>query len=266
MGITPFAPLAPLRTEPTPSGPCLSGTATSTVTLTNSAPPDAVVAELLDVVEERLRLEDLLDDSAVAALGEDGYVIFDDAVDPAVCLAARMGAEILWQHQVLTPAVVSREGVAVAGVRSDHTCFLEESALPEAFVGVVTRLGRLQEELRTKAWLALPRREFQLACYPPQSQGYARHRDSFAHPVTSTAGTAPGLMPQRRITAVLYLNPDWQDDDGGALRIWPDAPAPAFDVLPRLGRLVLFQSDRIDHAVLPCRRDRFALTLWLSAL
>ena len=36
------------------------------------------------------------------------------------------------------------------------------------------------------------------------------------------------------------------------------------DVVPRGGTLVLFDAGRIEHKVLPCRRDRYALTCWIA--
>lgn len=222
------------------------------------------VEAIARVVDAELSALDLLDDDDVAALGARGYVVKDNAFDRAACLAALEAARGLRHDDVLTPAGVSRDGVNAPRIRSDHTTFLDESDLPAGFVDIVAGLTRLQENLRTRAWLSLPRRELQLACYPGGGVGYARHLDSFAHPVAA-GQAAPGLLTHRKMTAIVYLNPDWGDDDGGALRIWPDDGAAPIDVAPLLGRLVVFQSERIEHAVLPTTRPRFALTMWLSS-
>ncbi len=50
----------------------------------------------------------------------------------------------------------------------------------------------------------------------------------------------------RRITAIFYLNPHWQDDHGGQLRLYP-FPANPMDIAPREGTLVLFPSCRMLH-------------------
>ena len=87
---------------------------------------------------------------------------------------------------------------------------------------------------------------------------------------TTTRGSAKRarhallLTRNRRITAVYYLNENWNREDGGALRIYADTWTPdaqAFDVLPRLDRLVLFRST-LQHEVLVTRRERLALTQW----
>jgi len=83
----------------------------------------------------------------------------------------------------------------------------------------------------------------------------------------------------RRVTAILYLNPEWSEADGGQLCVYPPqsmsapgvpkhAPAsadPAVEVVaPLLGRLLVFFSDmRVPHEVLPAvGKHRFALTTW----
>lgn len=92
----------------------------------------------------------------------------------------------------------------------------------------------------------------------------------------------------RKLTCILYLNPDYQVDrgDGGELRIILQegengGASKQVDLTPEGGRLVLFWSDEIPHEVLPTAPDfvgateaninegidnpldRYALTLWI---
>ena len=55
----------------------------------------------------------------------------------------------------------------------------------------------------------------------------------------------------RKLTVVTYLNPNWKQADGGALRVHPPK-GPARDVYPQAGRMVLFYSDVIAHEVAAC--------------
>lgn len=81
------------------------------------------------------------------------------------------------------------------------------------------------------------------------------------------------VTPIRRITALVYLNPDWEPGDGGCLRAYvPSARAPVvdpgaheaiWDIDPKGGRLLLFQSDMLPHEVLPAASTRFSLTVWM---
>jgi len=87
----------------------------------------------------------------------------------------------------------------------------------------------------------------------------------------------------RKLTCILYMNPDYRDGDGGELRIWTTNDQEAdgaengeeggvVDITPDGGRMVVFWSDEIPHEVLPTapdaarsdeERDRYALTVWI---
>ena len=73
----------------------------------------------------------------------------------------------------------------------------------------------------------------------------------------------------RQLTLILYANDGgdaWDTErDGGCLRLEELHGASAVDVAPVAGRLVLFESARIWHRVMPSRRLRFAITLWVYA-
>ena len=69
------------------------------------------------------------------------------------------------------------------------------------------------------------------------------------------------LLDDRVITAVLYLNPDWSDADGGHLQLVPFPETPV-DVAPLFDRLVLFASHDTLHRALPSQNVRFCVTLW----
>lgn len=113
--------------------------------------------------------------------------------------------------------------------------------------------------------------QVQLARYAPGTR-YIRHTDA-------TASHAP----ERRLTLLLYLNPDWAPGDGGELRIFADdigvsrsdcllrsapssddPPPNNIDVEPRGNRLLVFQSRSVPHEVLRTsdRLTRYSLTVW----
>lgn len=70
----------------------------------------------------------------------------------------------------------------------------------------------------------------------------------------------------RKVTAIYYLNEDWQSaDDGGQLVLYPwPWSVERIVVDPLADRLVLFSSTQMLHRVLPCFKKRSCLTLWLS--
>lgn len=91
--------------------------------------------------------------------------------------------------------------------------------------------------------------EFHYAVYPPGTF-YERHMDTFLND------------DSRRFSVIFYLNDaGWQKDDGGCLRIYQDNKE--IDILPKRNRLVCFASNKLEHEVLPTRRDRLSITGWL---
>lgn len=79
------------------------------------------------------------------------------------------------------------------------------------------------------------------------------------------------------VTCLLYLN-DWQPSHAGELRLYGSSGSGSalaraetpdlgrfVDVEPLAGRLVMFRSREVWHAVREPTRQRWALTLWVMA-
>jgi len=103
-------------------------------------------------------------------------------------------------------------------------------------------------ELNRNFYLGIQDFECHYAHYPPGSF-YKKHVDRHS------SGSS------RRVSMVLYLNPDWKEDDGGELRIYRNDGD--FDsIRPQLGTLALFLSE-LEHEVIITSRDRMSITGWL---
>ncbi|WP_068825242.1 2OG-Fe(II) oxygenase [Pseudomonas sp. BMS12] len=149
----------------------------------------------------------------------------------------------------LSPAGVGRgQGLAVReGVRGDHIQWLEPGQSP-ASDQYLTAMDELRQALNQAFYLGLEDYESHFALYPPGSF-YQKHLDRFRDD------------DRRCVSAVFYLNQDWQAAQGGALRIYPHNHEP-LDLLPQGGSLVLFMSAELPHEVLPASRERLSLTGW----
>ena len=88
----------------------------------------------------------------------------------------------------------------------------------------------------------------------PAGGYYQRHIDSL--------DGEPG-SGRRALSFICYLNAPgaWAARDGGALRV-EECGAPPREILPEGGSLVLFDSKRVWHEVLPTRRERACLVGW----
>lgn len=149
----------------------------------------------------------------------------------------------------LAPAAVGRGPLQEVreGIRGDLTQWIEPGQ-----AGVCDQylewMASLREALNRGLFLGLEDFECHFALYPPGAF-YLRHLDRFRDD------------DRRMVSAVLYLNDDWQAGDGGQLRMYLKHDQP-YDVEPGGGCLVVFMSGEVPHEVLPANRDRLSLTGW----
>lgn len=187
-----------------------------------------------------------LRDEEIAALGEGRPLVFDGFL--AETGPPRAALQALWEQGALRPAGVGRgeRRRLEPSVRGDAIAWLEDT--PPPLAALWSRFEALRERLNEDLWLGLRRFEVQVAVYPGQGEGYARHRDAFVG------------ARSRLATAIVYLNPGWEPARGGALRVFVGEEPQ--DIAPLDGRLVLFLAEKLEHEVLPCFAPRFAVTAW----
>ncbi len=133
------------------------------------------------------------------------------------------------------------------GIRGDHIQWLEPGQ-SEASDRYLELMDELRLALNRALFLGLEDFECHFALYAPGAF-YLRHLDRFRDD------------DRRTVSAVFYLNEDWQAEQGGALRLYP-ADGSEHDVLPQAGTLALFLSADMPHEVLPATRERLSLTGW----
>lgn len=91
--------------------------------------------------------------------------------------------------------------------------------------------------------------EFHYAMYEPGSF-YKRHKDQFRND------------DQRKFSLISYLNAGWQDEDGGALLVYPEDGVQK--IFPHAQTGVFFKSDEMEHEVTVASRTRMSITGWLK--
>ena len=109
-------------------------------------------------------------------------------------------------------------------------------------------MENLRIALNRTLFLGLDEYESHFAFYTPGAS-YLKHLDRFRDD------------DSRTVSVVIYLNPDWLPEQGGALRLHPDGKCTE-DITPTGSRLVLFMSADLLHEVLPATRDRMSLAGW----
>jgi SM-20-related protein len=186
----------------------------------------------------------------VAGIAERGRAVVRDALAPGIVGGLRDRAVALDAAGAFAPAGVGRGGARVRrpDLRGDRIHWLDDADSVPAEAAALALLERVRVACNRELTLGLFEFEGHFALYPAGA-AYARHRDRFRDDDT------------RVLSCVLYLNPDWRPEHGGALRVHVDA-APSEDVLPEGGTLAAFLAERFDHEVLPATRPRLALTGW----
>mmetsp|Transcript_21655 Transcript_21655/g.31517 ORF Transcript_21655/g.31517 Transcript_21655/m.31517 type:complete len:738 (-) Transcript_21655:120-2333(-) len=186
------------------------------------------------------------------------------------------GDRVLWMcggHTSTAPEGVSR---TVRTIGEVEPCRLEvKAAAPikrfAAMKELVASVDKLVFEMKEKCQSLAgiyERSDAMLAIYPGEGARFARHIDN-----TTRDG--------RRLTVLVYLNPEWKREEGGALRLFSpqslshdtdskadteksggDGRVKAVDVFPEGGRVAMFYSADVPHEVLPTFGQRHALTIW----
>lgn len=149
----------------------------------------------------------------------------------------------------LAPAAVGRGPTQEVreGIRGDHIQWLEPGQA-EPCDRYLAVMESLREALNRGLFLGLEDFESHFALYPPGAF-YRRHVDRFRDD------------DRRTVSAVIYLNQEWEPEQGGQLRMFL-AHEVEHDVLPVGGCLVVFLSGELPHEVLPATRDRLSVTGW----
>jgi SM-20-related protein len=189
------------------------------------------------------------------SLAAQGWMVINDFFGPELTAALRSDCQMSSaQGEFRVAAVGSGERRQTrTGVRGDDILWMQQPASSEAQRKCLDRFEQLRLMLNRTLQLGLFEFESHFARYPAGAL-YARHIDQLRGD------------DHRILSCVLYLNENWKPEDGGELRFYPDGDGAGFeDVLPQGGRLVVFQSGRFAHEVLPAKRERISIAGWFRA-
>ncbi|MVO09864.1 oxidoreductase [Flavobacterium sp. TP390] len=135
-------------------------------------------------------------------------------------------------------------------IRGDFISWIDESQKNEAEAVFFDKIEHFTNYLNRTCFLGIQEREFHYALYPIGTF-YKRHLDTFQND------------DSRKLSIVCYLNEeDWTEDFGGELAIYKDDET--INVFPLKGRMVVFESQILEHEVKPVRRERLSITGWLK--
>ncbi|KAJ3098067.1 N-acetylglucosaminyltransferase [Phlyctochytrium planicorne] len=189
-----------------------------------------------------------------------GYHIFDGLLEESKAYSVLKECINLREREILREAQMgsSLSSLKDTTLRGDRIKFFlnkdfddgqtgDGHTIAEALFDAKRALEGVAHRLSTALEYDLGMKGIQLGFYGKGTR-YTKHKDS-----------SP-LIPNRRLTLLLYMNPGWTEANGGHIRLYHDGSET--DIAPLFNRLVVFDSS-IEHEVLLSHSDRYAITMWL---
>ena len=142
----------------------------------------------------------------------------------------------------------------VKSIRGDMILWMEEAKADTTELLFFNKINDLVNYLNRTCFLGILHKEFHYAIYPTNTF-YKRHIDTFQND------------DRRKLSMVCYLNEeDWQPENGGELVLYLDDNGQEIEqvIYPFPGRVVIFESQIIEHEVRPVKTERLSITGWLK--
>lgn len=186
----------------------------------------------------------------IDSLYQQGYCILAEALPPELAIALADEVTKL-EKSSFSKAGIGRNSEHQNNdtIRSDKIYWLasEQSQVQADYLAWAEEL---KTAINRRLFLGLFSYEAHYAHYQV-GDFYKRHLDAFK-------GQA-----NRVLSVVTYLNPNWQDDQGGELVLYlDDKDNTGIKVQPKLGTVVVFLSEEFPHEVLPATKERFSIAGW----
>lgn len=135
-------------------------------------------------------------------------------------------------------------------VRGDIILWIDENNINASEQLFFNKINDLKDYLNRTCFLGINQKEFHYAIYP-EGTFYKRHLDTFQND------------DRRKLSFVCYLNEeDWKPENGGELVLYLEKGEEV--VYPFPGKVVIFESQILEHEVKPVNTQRLSITGWLK--
>ena len=144
--------------------------------------------------------------------------------------------------------------VIAKSIRGDVILWIDELQANAAELLFFNKINNLINYLNKTCFLGILHKEFHYALYP-KGTFYKKHIDTFKND------------DRRKLSIVCYLNEDgWLPENGGELVLYLDENGIETEkkIYPFPGRMVIFESQFIEHEVKPVNTERLSITGWLK--
>lgn len=184
------------------------------------------------------------------------YSVVDDFFSPEEIQTLRNSLLSKYEEDQFKKAAIGSKTneLIVRSIRGDFILWMDEKAQEEAEKLFFSRINEFANYLNKTCFLGILHKEFHYALYP-EGTFYKRHLDTFQND------------DRRKLSIALYLNrPNWQPEDGGALAIYlqDGEQEKTIEISPIQGRMVIFESQELEHEVKTANQNRLSITGWLK--
>jgi SM-20-related protein len=180
------------------------------------------------------------------------YVVVDDFFSAEEVTLLKNGLlDVLHQQAFKKSAIGNRtDEKVIEAIRGDYIFWFDEQTDTPASALFFKKVNDLVAYLNATCFLGIAEKEFHYALYP-EGTFYKRHLDVFQND------------QRRRLSLVCYLNDEnWLPEYGGELVIYKDSGD--VTIFPERGRVVIFDSQTLEHEVKPVQQKRYSITGWLK--
>ncbi len=200
--------------------------------------------------------ENPLYENIISGLLEDQYYIAEDFFDMEEVKRLRTVLLEKYEEDNFKKAAIGNKlnETIEKTVRGDFILWINEKDAGEAEKIFFSKINSLVDYLNKTCFLGILQKEFHYAVYPPGTF-YKRHLDTFQND------------DRRKLSLVCYLNDEnWKPENGGELVIYKqeNGVETPKSIYPLPGRVVIFESQILEHEVKPVNTTRLSITGWLK--
>jgi len=193
----------------------------------------------------------------IDALMTDKYAIADSFFSSLEIDALQVSLRRKYESDGFKKSAIGNQAneKVVDAVRGDYILWLDEESADEAEKHFFSKINNFVQYLNRTCYLGITDKEFHYAVYP-EGTFYKRHLDTFQND------------SRRKLSMVCYLNDeDWQPEFGGELTIYlkENGKETEKNIYPLKGRMVIFESQLLEHEVKPVKQQRLSITGWLKS-
>ncbi len=184
------------------------------------------------------------------------YSVVDNFFSPEEIQTLRNSLLTKYEEDQFKKAAIGSKTneLIVRSIRGDFILWMDEKAQEEAEKLFFSKINEFANYLNKTCFLGILNKEFHYALYP-EGTFYKRHLDTFQND------------DRRKLSIALYLNePNWQPEYGGALAIYlqEGEQEKTIEISPIQGRMVIFESQELEHEVKTANQNRLSITGWLK--